>query len=368
MLEDSLKILEEINKSGYEAYLVGGFVRDYILGIESNDIDICTSARPRELLEIFENAKIPKEDYGAVVLSYKDVRYEITTFRKEIRYVDHRRPEKIVYIDSLKEDILRRDFTINTLCMDKDKNIIDICDGKMDIDRRIVRTVGNSMKKFSDDALRILRAVRFAAKLNFSLDIDSIEAIKATKHLLKDISYERKKEELDKIFTSSNNKHGIELLLSLGLDKELEIDNLKDVVYTDSLVGIWAVLDSNNYPFTNSEKELITAIKKALLDDNLDPYNLYTNGLYVNSVAAAIKGGSNEEVAQAYSKLVIHNRKDLIITTEDILKSLDKEPGAYLTEIYENLEKEVLYERLDNEKDVLLQYCIDNYQHVWYYK
>lgn len=364
MLEDSLKVLEDINKAGYDAYLVGGFVRDYILGIESNDIDICTNAKPRELLEIFENARIPKEDYGAVTIYYKNVRYEITTFRKEIKYLNNRRPEQVVYIDSLEEDILRRDFTINTLCMDKDKNIIDLCNGRSDIDNKIIKTVGDSKKKFSDDALRILRAVRFAAKLNFKLETEVVDAIKETKHLLKNISYERKKEELDKIFTCSNNKFGIELLLSLGLDSDLEITNLDKVTYTDSLVGIWAILDSNNYPFTNNEKELITSIRKALNEDNLDPYNLYVNGLYVNSVAAAIKGISNEEVALAYSKLVIHNRKDLIITTDDILKSLNREPGAYLTDIYENLEKEVLYERLNNDKDVLIKYCMDNYQQV----
>lgn len=364
MLEDSLKILERINQAGYSAYLVGGFVRDYLLGIESNDIDICTNAKPKELLEIFENAKIPKEDYGAVTIYYKNVRYEITTFRKEVRYRDCRHPEEIIYINSLEEDLIRRDFTINTLCMDSAGNIIDLFQGEDDLEHKIIKTVGNSYQKFSEDALRILRAVRFAAKLHFSLDSEVIEAIKDTKHLLKNISYQRKKEELDKIFTCSNIKYGIELLLGLGLENDLEIPNLSKITYTDSLVGIWAVLDSFQYPFTNNEKKLITSIQEALIHDNLDPYYLYLNGLYVNSVAASIKGISNNVVAETYARLPIHNRGDLKVHTNDLVKAFNRKPGPYLKGVYERLERDVLYERVQNEQKTLIQYCMDNYQEV----
>lgn len=362
MLDVALKVLKKISDHGFSAYLVGGFVRDYILGIESNDIDICTNARPKELLEIFENAKIPKEDYGAVTLYYKDVRFEITTFRREIRYIDNRRPEEIEYIDSLELDILRRDFTINTLCMDQYGTIIDLLNGRKDIDDKVIRIVGDSNKKFSDDALRILRAVRFAAKLHFDLD-DKVEAaILENKYLLRNISYERKREELDKIFTCSNAMYGIRLLIKLGLDIELEIPNLRKVHYTDSLIGIWAVLDVLSlYPFTSNERRLIMDVQEALLYDSLDPYHLYKNDLYVHSVAGEIKGISNEKITKLYSELPIHHRKDLNITTQEILQALGKEPGAYLKEVYECLEREVLYHRLENRKEVLIQYCIDNY-------
>lgn len=359
MLEDSLKILEKITFAGYEAYLVGGFVRDYILGIKSNDIDICTNAKPKDLVKIFEYVKIPKEDYGAVTLYYQNVRYEITTFRKEIKYIDYRRPEKIIYVDHLEEDIVRRDFTINTLCMDKDQNIIDLFNGRKDLERKIIKTVGNSYDKLSEDALRILRAVRFAAKLHFSLDSEVIRAIGDAKPLLKNISYERKKEELDKIFTCSNNQYGIELLLSLGLEKELEIPNLSKVTYTDSLVGIWAVLDSSLYPFTSNEKKLILSIQEALKQDNMDPYQLYHHGLYVNSVAASIKGISHLDVALQYSKLAIHKRSDLDITTTDILKVFNRPAGPFLNDIYEKLEQGVLYQKVINKHDHLVKYCMD---------
>lgn len=361
MLEDSLEILKKINLAGYEAYLVGGFVRDYLLGIKSNDIDICTNAKPKELVQIFSHAKIPKEDYGAVTLYYQNVRYEITTFRKDVKYKDFRRPEKVIYVDSLQEDLIRRDFTINTLCMDKDKNIIDVFHGREDLDHKLIRTVGDSYHKFSEDALRILRAVRFAAKLHFSLDSEVIQAIKDTKHLLRKISYERKREELDKVFTCNHNQYGIKLLLSLGLDKDLELSHLGDINYTDSLIGIWAVLNSSLYPFTNNEKKLISSIQDALKQDNLDPYQLYLNGLYVNSVAASIKGISQLDVAEQYAKLAIHKRSDLAITAEDILKIFDQPAGPFLKEIYEKLEKDVLYHRVVNDHYALVKYCMDYY-------
>lgn len=364
MLDDSLEILKKINEAGYEAYLVGGFVRDYLLGIKSNDIDICTNAKPRELVQIFSHTKIPKEDYGAVTLYYQNVRYEITTFRKEVKYKDFRRPEKIIYVGSLQEDLVRRDFTINTLCMDQDQNVVDLFHGRADLDHKLIKTVGDSYNKFSEDALRILRAVRFAAKLHFSLDSEVVQGIKKTRHLLKNISYERKKEELDKIFTCSNNKYGIELLLSLELDKDLELPRLNEVVYTDSLVGIWAVLDSSLYPFTSNEKKLISAIQEALKYDNLDPYQLYLNGLYVNSVAAAIKGISSIDVAEQYSLLVIHKRRDLAITTEDILKIFNQPAGPFLKEFYEKLECDVLRHKVANEYQALVKYCVDYCQQV----
>lgn len=362
MLEDSLKILKRITDAGYSAYLVGGFVRDYLLGIPSSDVDICTNAKPKELLSIFENAKIPKEDYGSVVVILKNTCYEITTFRKEIKYLDYRRPESIEYIDSLELDVLRRDFTINTLCMDKDKNIIDILNGRKEIEDGIIKCVGDSNQKFSDDALRILRAVRFAAKLNFSLDKDVVQAILKNKHLLRNISYERKKEELDKIFTSNYVDYGISLLLELGLDLELEIPKLKLVKNTSSLIAIWTVLDVLDvYHFSNNEKDLILDVQKALLLDNLDPYTLYKYGLYVNSTAGDIKGISNISITQAYNDLPIHSRGDILIKAPDIMKALNREEGPYLKEIYEDLERAILYSKLLNDKDVLLQYCVDNY-------
>ena len=203
MYKNAREVLK-INDNGYESYIVGGVVRDYILGMKSIDVDICTNATPKEIKNIFKGAVMPSKKYGAVTLIYKKVRYEITTYRKEIKYDDYRRPSKLEYIDDLLEDLKRRDFTINTFCMDSDGNVIDLLNAKEDLDNKIIRTVGNPKQKLKEDVLRILRAIRFATSLNFDISDDVKKAIKKNRALLKKLSYTRKKEELTKIFTSPN--------------------------------------------------------------------------------------------------------------------------------------------------------------------
>lgn len=362
MLDIALKLLEEITSHGFQAYIVGGFVRDYILGIDSNDIDINTNATPKEIKDIFDSC-LPNEDYGSVTVIKKGVRFEITTFRKEMNYLDNRRPSQIEYIDDLYQDLLRRDFTINTLCMNKDGEIIDFLGGRSEIDNRVVKTVGNAKTRFEEDSLRILRAVRFATLLDFELDQETKEAIIETRELLRNLSYYRKKEELDKIFGSSNADRGIQLLLDLGLDKYLELDNLNKVTCTSSLIGVWSILNVvDKYPFNSNEKELITNINEAFLLNNLDPMALYKYGLYVNSVAGEIKGLDIKNITESYNNLVIQSRRDLDITSNDIMKGLNKGPGSYLKDIYRSIEREVLYRRVKNEKDAIMTYIMNNYK------
>lgn len=363
MLDVALKLIEEITSCGYKAYIVGGFVRDYILGIESNDIDITTNATPREIKEIFSDSCLPNEDYGSVTVVKKGIRFEITTFRKEIGYIAHRKPIEIKYIDDLYQDLLRRDFTVNTICMDSNGEVVDFLGGGEDIRKRIIRTVGSAKDRFEEDCLRILRAIRFATVLDFSLDDEVVDAIKQCKHLLKDLSYYRKKEELDKIFTSSRANEGIKLLLRFGLDKELELESLEDVHYTNSLIGIWSILNvADKYPFNNNEKELIKAINDSIKLNNLDPLTLYRYGLYVNSVAGEIKGIDKKKITEAYDQLVIHSRKDLEITSADIMRELNRKAGSYLKVIHEDIEKEVLYRRLKNDQKTLISYVLSKYR------
>ena len=235
------KVLNTIEKSGYEAYVVGGYVRDSLMNKTSYDVDICTNARPKDLIKIFDGAILPNEKYGAVTIRYKGVRYEITTFRKELKY-ENRRPVEIEYTNDLVEDIERRDFTINSMCMDKEGNIIDLFDGKKDINKKIIKSLGSASVKFKEDPLRILRAVRFATTLNFKLDKDIFLGIKENAKYLKDISYDRKKIELNKIFASNNVKYGIKLIYLFNLDKYLDIDLSKIKITSDNL-GIWSQLD-----------------------------------------------------------------------------------------------------------------------------
>jgi len=362
MLDVSLKLLKEITSHGFKAYIVGGFVRDYIIGIRSNDIDIATNATPKDIKNIFADSCLPNEDYGSVTVILKGVRFEITTFRRDIGYIDNRRPAEIKYIDDLLEDLKRRDFTINTLCMDDEGQIVDLLNGREDIDNRIIRCVGDADKKFSEDALRILRAIRFATILNFKLEDETVKAIKNNKHLIRNLSFNRKKEELDKIFSSTYAQNGIKLLLDLEIDKELDISGLENVNVTNNPMDIWCVLDvSDRYPFTSAEKEVIRNIKTVLGHNNLDPMLLYTYGLYVNSVAGEVSGIDIKDVTEAYSNLVIHGRRDINITSEEIMKLLNRKPGSYLKDIYSDLEREILYRRLSNDKEKICKYIIKKY-------
>ena len=364
MLDAALKILKEFNDNSYNAYIVGGFVRDYLLGIESSDIDITTNATPKEIIKIFSDCSLPNEDYGSVIVTVKGVRYEITTFRKETTYVDNRRPGEVKYIDELYPDILRRDFTINTLCMDKDRKIIDYLGGQDDLNKRIIRTVGKAEERFEEDCLRILRAVRFATMLDFKLDDEVVEAIKKKKQLLKNLSYNRKKNELDKIFNSPNRDYGVGLLIELGLDKELELNNLEKVIGCDveSSIAIWSLLDVEDlYPFNRNEQDLIENIKKAMQLNNLDPVCLYNYGLYVNSCAAKIKGIDLKNINEAYNNLIIKSRQDINIDSNDIMNSLDRKPGKYIKDIYSDIERSILYKRLDNDKEIIINYIKNNY-------
>ena len=237
MLDTSIEILKTIENNGYKAYIVGGFVRDYILGIKSIDVDICTNATPKELIKIFD-AAIPNMEYGSVTLTYKKINFEITTFRRERKYINHRKPSEIEYIDDLKEDLLRRDITINTLCMNSNKEIIDLLDGMKDIKNKVIRVVGIEEERLDEDTLRILRIIRFATKLNFKIDFKTSNAIRKKGHLLKEISYTRKKEELEKIFSSKNVKYGIHLIKKYNLDKYLELNNIKKLKKVEDIHGI----------------------------------------------------------------------------------------------------------------------------------
>ena len=367
MLEVALKLLKEITSRNYKAYIVGGFVRDTIMGIESSDIDITTNATPKEIKEIFTDSCLPNEDYGSVTVIKKGIRFEITTFRKEIGYLNNRRPAEIIYIDDLYDYLLRRDFVINTLCMDEDGTIIDYLGGRDDISNRIIRTVGDSLKSFQEDSLRILRAIRFATILDFSLSDDVKTSIVENRYLLKDLSFYRKKEELNKIFTSPNYKRGIQLLIDLKLDEYLDIPNLRDVLTSNvsSLIGIWSILNvSDKYPFNKSELELIHSVNQVLSCNNLDPYILYHYGLYVNSIAYEIKGENVFLVHEAYHNLAIKSRKDILIDSFMIMKLLNRKPGKYIHEVYESIEKEILYHRLLNREEDIIQYILNHYKGV----
>ena len=284
------------------------------------------------------------------------------TGRKEMEYLDNRHPDSVVYINDLKTDLLRRDFTINSICMNKDGEIVDLLNGKKDLERKVVNTINDSIKSFEDDSLRILRAIRFATTLNFTLSDEIINAINKTKHLLKNLSYTRKKYELDHIFASSRAKEGINLLKELDLLEILEINNIDRVKDYSDIIGIWAMINTNSYNFSNSEKELIKKINIVYELDNLDRHVLYKYGLYVNVLAALNKGLDKKNMIEIYQSLQIHSRRDIVLEAETICKVLNKKPSSFINDIYLDLEEKLIDEELENNEECLIDYVKKHYQ------
>lgn len=202
-MNDAKEIIKILNEHG-EAYIVGGTVRDTIINKENDDIDIATNVPMSLIEETFETIDIGKnKDFGVCVVRYNNKSYEIAHFRTDGEYSDGRHPDSVELTSSLKEDVLRRDFTINGLAMDIDGNIIDYVDGKDDIKLGLIRTIGDPDKRFKEDYLRMLRAIRFAATLNFKIEIDTLDAIKENAHNIKFISAERIYKELYKMASCS---------------------------------------------------------------------------------------------------------------------------------------------------------------------
>lgn len=222
MYSCAIEILKMIDEFGYEAYIIGGYPRDLYLGIFSDDIDICTNAKYDDLTNIFSDYEISKGNFGSMILKYKNYEFEITTYRKEFEYDKNRFPKTIEFVDTLEEDLKRRDFVINTLCIDLNGNYVDLLGAKQDLDNKIIRCVGNSDEKISQDILRSLRAIRFATVLNFKIDDELKEVIKKYSYLISNLSDKRKIEELDRILNSDNKEYGLFLIKDMGLNLYLK--------------------------------------------------------------------------------------------------------------------------------------------------
>ena len=199
-------ILSRLRAVGFEAWAVGGCVRDRLLGREPNDWDICTSSLPPETKQVFSGFRIIETGlkHGTVTVMIGDEPYEITTFRQDGDYADHRRPEQVRFVRSLREDLARRDFTVNAMAAGPDGQVIDLFGGQEDLKRGIIRAVGDPHRRFEEDALRILRGLRFAARLGFSIHPDTARAMEEQKELLRFVSPERIYKELTGILVGKD--------------------------------------------------------------------------------------------------------------------------------------------------------------------
>ena len=213
------KIIARLEQHGYEAYIVGGCVRDSLMGKRPSDWDICTSARAEEMMALFEDKRVIPTgiQHGTLTILAEDGAYEVTTFRIDGEYLDHRHPKSVAFTRELAEDLSRRDFTINAMAWHPERELIDLFGGVEDLRDRLVRAVGDPVQRFNEDGLRMLRMVRFATVLDFDYDPATYDAVRKQGHLLQYISKERIQVELNKILLAAHPARGLEDLYTLGM-------------------------------------------------------------------------------------------------------------------------------------------------------
>ena len=215
------EIVKTLRDKGYVAYFVGGCVRDMVMEIEPSDYDIATSARPEEVMDIFHRTEPIGARFGVVLVIHHGIPFEVATFRSDEAYVDGRRPTGVVFTDAT-EDVHRRDFTINGLLYDPiEQELIDYVGGQADIAARIVRAIGNPAKRFEEDKLRILRAIRFGARLGYSIEQETWNAVSRMAPSIHQVSAERIRDELVRILTEGEAARGVRMLEESGLLAEL---------------------------------------------------------------------------------------------------------------------------------------------------
>jgi poly(A) polymerase len=224
------RIVELLVDAGHEAYFVGGCVRDLLLGLEPKDFDITTSAEPMEVAGVFSDVEFIGAHFGVTLVKFLGVKAEVATFRVDGVYSDGRRPDQVQLTTDVREDVKRRDFTVNALLLTHTGKLVDYVGGTADLRKRLLRTVGNPVERFSEDPVRMLRAIKFACKKMFYLDADLIAAAHFMADDLKYVSAERVADELSAILTSGDAARGVELLVELGLSRVVlpELDLMKE--------------------------------------------------------------------------------------------------------------------------------------------
>jgi poly(A) polymerase/tRNA nucleotidyltransferase (CCA-adding enzyme) len=236
--------IRKLKEAGYEAYLVGGSVRDFLINREPKDWDVTTSAEPKDIQKIFPK-HFYENNFGTVTVFINTFQIEITTYRLEKGYSDKRHPDSIKYTKKLEEDLRRRDFTINAMALTSNKEIIDPFKGEIDLKEKLIRAVGNPRERFSEDALRLLRAIRFAAQLNFKIEEETKKTIKKLAKNLQFISKERIRDELIKIVVSDNPKYGFDLMSELGILEQVLPEVAKGIDVEQNKHHIYTVYEHN---------------------------------------------------------------------------------------------------------------------------
>ncbi len=389
--KDGKNVIMEIENNHHTAYFVGGCVRDLLLNRSIGDIDIATSALPEQIQQIFPQVIPVGIEHGTVIVRYNHVSYEVTTFRLDGEYSDQRHPDSVQFIDRIDEDLERRDFTINALAMDKDGNIIDLFDGKQDLVQKVIRTVGNGYDRFNEDPLRIIRALRFASQLGFSIDQETLAAIHEMKDQIETLAIERITNEFTKLFAGSYVEYAIDYLKSTVIYEHLPIlsghpqiihhipndleplDTFGEVLahfhYLEPTISIskWAKAWKCSNQIKNEAINLIHAItyyEKHGLDEWL-VYQLdskYDQALIrlINNLSSA-KRIKRNDLTGIRNQLVIQTKQDLAINGTDLIGLFpDASKGRWIHEMLISIEKEVVFNRLKNTKTNIKEWIACN--------
>lgn len=386
----ALPVLKQINEAGYEAYFVGGSVRDLLLNRHIHDVDIATSAYPMEIKQIFKKTIDTGIKHGTVTVLYEGESYEITTFRTESGYQDFRRPDHVTFIQNLSEDLKRRDFTINALAMDVDGNIIDHFDGLGDLEKHLIRAVGKAENRFHEDALRMMRAVRFMSQLQFTLEPETEQAIKNNHELLSKISIERIRDEFVKMGTAADSQRAFQVFLDTGLSEEVpdfrgKKENL--ALYPQlnfsptTEANLWALmiillkLPNDKIPhfmrmWKNSnamERQVadIVAFFDLISSHAPNNYDLYKAGLetIVSTIDLAHILGqpiNGSALVDSYEALPIKNNRDLAIDGHFLLKN-GIPAGPRVGLLLEEIKKAVLEGIINNNEASITEFISLNH-------
>ncbi len=386
-LDYGIEIVNILRKNGYSAYVVGGTVRDIYIGREVNDIDITTNARPNDVIKLFDKVVKTGIRYGTVTIIRADYKYEVTTFRKETTYLNNRKPDGIIFSDKIEEDLVRRDFTMNALVMDNDLKIIDYVNGKYDIDNKIIRAIGDPIVRFEEDALRMLRAFYFVSKLGFDIEIETLNAIKECKELINNISIERIKMEIAKLFNGKYVDKALKYLIETEFDSTLKlytngikyIYNSKIRPNLDEFYLICFYLNGQveDYRFSKIELQWYKDVYNLLClgDEDYNRLIVYSNGLDIcltaNKVAVllGITRNKESEIKTIYEQLPITKTCDLVFKGQDILQLTDLKNAEVIGQIVDETKFNVIMGILENDYDILKEFALNMIKELeWYEK
>ncbi|MBU1094121.1 MAG: CCA tRNA nucleotidyltransferase [Firmicutes bacterium] len=371
------KVIYELKKQHYEAYIVGGAVRDHILKQPTTDIDITTNAKPHQVAKIFKT-KPTGLKYGTVTVFMGDETFEVTTYRVDGQYIDSRHPEDVLFVESVEEDVKRRDFTINGLLMTEKEEIIDYVDGRADLQLKIIKTIGNPIDRFNEDALRIMRAFYFQSKLGFQIEKETRDAITEMKDKLKDIAMERILNEMIKLLQGGHVKKALKSMITTGVHEVLPglkegiiyAEDMDEIPFVDAFFTLCFTLSGSvpaSWPFSNKHRHRYeTARMLSESNQTFDPYTLYTYGidlcLLANRVNYMLKKTKNltNKIELDYKNLPIQSDLDLKLRATEIIALANKKAGAWVKNLQTEMVVEVLNRRLKNEKSELERYVLEH--------